>query len=224
MRRASCQENFGTIRVDKIIIFLLAITLAFCITIGASATDFFVPPNFFPAQSNGFLIDYPSATGPAFVLTSPPIQNPGIPDSYNDAEEIEIPGAANPYSTDVKDSFLNPVPTVIEPFGREPGSSSSASYETTLSKERALEYVRSEIARYAAYGAPDPDPYYEPDWSSITVDPEPVLISSLHGLPLYYEFSLLQNGNWKTSILVNVPVTPEDAVKSNIPRQGRELS
>lgn len=213
MRGVSCQQNFGIIRVDKIIIILLVTAIAFFMMSSVSATESFVPQNSFSTQSNGFVNDFSFTTGPTFVPISPPIKNPVMPDSNNEANEIEIPGAANPFSTDPKDSFLNPVSPIIEPVGKEPGSSSNASYETISSKERALAFVRAEIARYAAFGAPGSIPYYEPDWSLLTVDPEPVLISSLHGVPLYYEFSLLQDGNWETSILVNVPVTPEDAVR-----------
>jgi hypothetical protein len=202
---------------EKLNLALVFLFCAICITT-ASASD----PSGFTNIPVGNFIDavpvIPPSPSHEFSMTNIPLSPDfflPLPSNSNIIlDENDAPLYTNSDLSEPGNLFFEPFSITVKPVEEETQIDFSEPQYSISPKESALAFVRSEIIRYAEQGAPGAVGYpYEPDWSIVAVDPEPVLIYSIHGNPLYYDFSILQNGNHMAIIRVSALLTPDEGVR-----------
>ena len=187
--------------------------LVFVASMGGSvsATEFIETSNFIQIHSNSFSNEFLTTNVPIFIPMSPTFFGPSLPNQDIHIDENDIGRNTNFDLPESENSFSESFPVSIKPVEEAIQINFSEPRYSISSKERALGFVQSEIIEYAEHGAPGAvGSPYEPEWSIVTVDPEPVLINTIQGTPLFYDFFILQSGNEVATIRVSAPMTPDE--------------
>jgi|GEM_PF-5736267 len=194
----------------------LIFILVFVASMGGSvsATEFIDTSNFIQIHSNSFSNEFLTTNVPIFIPMSPTFFGPSLPNQDINIDENDMGRNTNFDLPESENSFSESFPVSIKPVEEAIQINFSEPRYSISSKERALGFVQSEIKEYAQHGAPGAvGSPYEPEWSIVTVDPEPVLIYTTQGTPLYYDFLILQSGNEVATIRVSAPMTSDEGIR-----------